>query len=112
MKAIDLASVFEKYPNNLKDVFDVVKKRHLDFLLPDVYKLLKAKNIRFSDMNEIIVESPFEIGDEAKQSIEKKLDLKIDKTKINKEMIAGFRVYTKDKILDASLDTLLKQIIK
>lgn len=112
MKASALASVFENYPNNTKDVLDIVKKRHLSFLLPDVYKFLKIKEVRLEGLDEIIVESPFEMSSQAQEGIEKRLGLKIDKTRVNKELIAGFKVYTRDKILDASIDTLLKQIIK
>ena len=112
MKAVALASVFEKYPNSVKEILGIAKKRHLDFLLPDVYKVLKNKSERMQNLDEVVIESPFEMSSEARESVEKRVGLKIAKTRINKEMIAGFKVYTRDKILDASLDTLLKQIIK
>jgi F0F1-type ATP synthase delta subunit len=112
MKAVALASVFERYPNSVKEILEIAKKRHLNFLLPDVYKVLKNKSERIQNLDEVVIESPFEMSPDARESVEKRVGLKIAKTRINKEMIAGFKVYTKDKILDASLDTLLKQIIK
>jgi F0F1-type ATP synthase delta subunit len=38
--------------------------------------------------------------------------LKIEKEEIEKEMIAGYKLYSKDKIVDASLNTLLKKFTK
>ena len=112
MKAIALASVFERYTNNTALVLDIVKKRNLSFLLPQTLKYLKKKIIFNEIQNQISVETPFELSSEAQKHIENRVGLQIEKVKINKGLIAGFKVYTKDKILDASLDTLLKQIIK
>lgn len=112
MKAAELAEVFIKYPNNTKQLLDIVKKKKLDFLLPKALEFLNKKRIFTETQDEVLLETPFETSDEARASIESKFGLKIQKQKVNKDMIAGFRVYTKNKILDASLDGLLKQIIK
>jgi len=112
MKATELAKVFEKFPNNQKEILEIVKKRKLEFLLPKVLQVLNKKATFSEQQNQIILETPFKTSSEAKKKVEEKLGLKIGVEKINKSLIAGFRVYTKDKILDATLDTLLKQIIK
>lgn len=112
MKASALANVFEKYPQSTKEILNIIKNKKLDYLLPSVFVLLKKKADIFILSEDVTIESPFELSSEAKKQVEMRVGEKITKERINKDMIAGFKVYTKNSIMDASLDNLLKQIIK
>ncbi len=112
MTSNSLSKVLEKYNANPEVLFAVIQKRNLSFLLPAALKLLKLKEEKEKFRNEVVLESAFEVSDENLKILEEKVGEKVEKKIINKNLVTGFKVYTRNRILDASLDTLLKQILQ
>lgn len=112
MNALQLAKVFIKYENNTKDIISIVKRYRLESLLPAVMVYLEKLSRQERDRNKVVVQSAFALNENSKLSIEQMIHAKIDHVQVNKKLIAGFKVYTKDHIVDASLDTLLAQFAR
>jgi F0F1-type ATP synthase delta subunit len=116
MNSLKLANLLIR--NSKKDTFkisdfiSVITKNKLEYLLPSI-KIKLAKIQREQDFrNEIKIQTPHPVSKEIKEKIENVYNLKIEKEEIEKEMIAGYKLYSKDKIVDASLNTLLKKFTK
>ena len=98
--------------SNLPILFDYIKKYKLEFLLPEILKNLEKHKNREIEINKNKLITPHKLSLENKESLESKYNLKIDEENLDKNIITGYKIYTRDKIIDASLDTLLKNFIK
>lgn len=96
---------------SVDNLFIYLKKYNLEFLLPDILKKIKKYNLRENKLNKVKVETPYKLDTQNKNSLEEKYNLKIEKEIINKDIITGYKLYTREKIIDASIDTLLKKLI-
>ncbi len=112
MNALDLAKVFIKYENNTREILSLVQRYKLESLLPAVIVYLEKLSTQESNRNMVVVESAFPLSENSKLSIEKMIKMKIDEQKVDSKLIAGFKIYTRDHIVDASLDTLLAPFAK
>lgn len=97
---------------NFEALFLYIKKFKLEFLLPNILKDLKKFEDREIKINKNTLITPHFLDQENKIKLQEKYNLKIDKELIDKKIITGYKLYTKEKIVDASLDTLLKNFIK
>jgi F0F1-type ATP synthase delta subunit len=112
MNALQLAKVFIQNENKTTEILSLVQRYKLESLLPAVSVYLKKLSSQESNRNRVIVQSAFALNENSKLSIEKLLDTKIDEVQVNGKLIAGFKAYTRDKIVDASLGTLLAPFAK
>lgn len=93
---------------SVADFLQVIKNNNLNYLLPSIHKFLeKIKRDETEKSTEKII-SPFELNKEVEKEIKDKYSLENSKQVIDKKIIAGFKIYTRNKIVDASLGTMLK----
>ena len=106
MKSADGASI------NIANFLSVIKKNNLEYLLPSINKVLSKikKDEESKDLEKII--SPFLLEDNTKKELEDKYKLTNTQQIIDKKIIAGFKIYTRNKIVDASIDTIFKNFTK
>ena len=97
---------------SIANFLSVIKKNNLEYLLPSINKVLSKmkKDGESKDLEKII--SPFLLEDTTKKELKDKYNLTNTEQIIDKKIIAGFKIYTKNKIVDASLDTILKNFNK
>lgn len=88
-----------------------VKKYNLQYLIPSVIDKLQKSNLRNIELNKIKLISPVNINEQNKKLIENKYGVEINEQIVDKRVIAGYKLYTKEKILDASLENLLKKLL-
>ncbi len=112
MNSLKLANLLISYKENSKGFFSVISKNKLEYLLPSIKIKLEKIQDQETFREKVKIETPHALGDEIKQKIENIYNIKIEKEEIKKDIIAGYRLYSKDKIVDASLNTLLKNLIK
>lgn len=93
-------------------LFSYLKKFKLEYLMSDVLTKLKKYNKREKENSKIILESPVQINNNTQSSLESKYNLKIEEFRTNQNLVAGYKLYSKDRIVDASIDTLLKNFTK
>lgn len=79
-------------------------------LLPNVLEILKRKSVRLSEEEKTKIFSKTDLDEKTVQNILNALGLGTSQKKIiiDKEMGAGVKVKTRNRLLDASLDTMLK----
>ncbi len=106
-----LAKLILDNQDNFAKVMQIVEKYKLEKLLPSTLNVIKKIKSREENRNQVKVESAVELNSQSLKSIESMINMKISKTNIDKSMIAGFRVHTRDKVIDASLVNMLKKII-
>ena len=103
-----LAKLILDNQDNFAKVMQIVEKYKLEKLLPSTLNVIKKIKSREENRNQVKVESAVELNSQSLKSIESMINMKIS---IDKSMIAGFRVHTRDKVIDASLVNMLKKII-
>jgi F0F1-type ATP synthase delta subunit len=88
----------------------IINVSELKSLLPKIKEILKRKNLKLEDYKQVKVYSKTELKDEALKEISKalKVDVNGGKIIIDKNMSAGVRVKSGDKLIDASLYTMLQ----
>ena len=97
---------------SIANFLQVIKNNNLNYLLPSIHKFLeKIKRDEAEKSIEKII-SPFELNKEVEKEIKDKYSLENSKQVIDKKIIAGFKIYTRNKIVDASLGTILKNFTK
>ncbi len=106
-----LAKLILDNQDNFQKVLEIVKKYKLEKLLPSTLSVVDKIQNREENRNKIKVESAVELDTNSKNEIEKLVNGKIDKLSIDKNLIAGFKVYTREKIIDASLANMLKKLV-
>jgi F0F1-type ATP synthase delta subunit len=106
-----LAKLIIDNQGNFQKVLEIVKKYKLEKLLPSTLSVIGKIQNREENRNKIKVESVVELDTNSKNEIEKLVNGKIDKLSIDKNLIAGFKVYTREKIVDASLANMLKKLV-
>ena len=90
----------------------IINVSELKNLLPKLAEILKRKNLKLQDYQQTKIYSKTELKDEALESIAKVLKVEVGggaKIIIDKNMSAGVRVKIGDKLIDASLYTMLQQ---
>ena len=90
----------------------IINVSELKNLLPKLAEILKRKNLKLQDYQETKIYSKTELKDEALAEIAKVLKVEVGggtKIIIDKNMSAGVRVKTGDKLIDASLYTMLQK---
>ena len=97
---------------NIAALGEYIKKYKLQFLLPEVLKELNKNINREAEINRTKIVSAHKLDKDNISSLENKYNIKIDNEEIQSELVTGYKLYTKDKIVDASLNTLLKNFIK
>lgn len=121
MNAKFLANLIINNPNNLEDIMILVKKYKLEALLPSIFSIIKKTIDQNKKQNSLKIETAFPLDEMAinkivsllkKEGVQVKTDTQFDEVIINKKLIAGFKVSSKDKIVDATLDTLLSPFYK
>jgi F0F1-type ATP synthase delta subunit len=90
----------------------VIKKNNLGYLLPSINKALSKIRKDEEEKNIEKIISPFLLEDTTEKELKEKYDLENTEQVIDKKMIAGFKIYTRNKIVDASLSTILKNFTK
>ncbi len=103
---------FLQKTSNIKFLFEYIKIYKLELLLPNVLNNLQKIINREVHLNKNRLVSPYPISKENKDRLESGHKIKIDEESIDKDIITGYKLYTKDKIIDASLETLLKNFTK
>ncbi|MDQ5957476.1 MAG: synthase delta subunit [Patescibacteria group bacterium] len=93
---------------SLQSIFDYAHKFDLDYLLPDVLSKIKRYNNREIKNSTVVLETSVNADEDTLKALENRYDLKIEKNQINKNIIAGYKIYSRDSIVDASIETLLK----
>lgn len=97
---------------DVNNIFNYLKKYNLEFLLSDVLQKLKKYNQRENRISKNIVITSHKINQDTKDFLQNKYNIELKEEKIDSGLIAGYKIYTRDTIIDASLNTLLKNFKK
>jgi len=111
MNARYLAKLILDNQDNFSKVMILVKKYKLEKLLPASLQIINKINNREENRNKVTVESAVELDQDSLHSIERLVNRKVEKVNINKNLVAGFKAYTREKIIDASLQNMLNKIV-
>lgn len=106
-----LAKLILDNQDNLAKVMEIVKKYKLEKLLPSTLSVIKKIQNREENRDKVKVSSAVELNAESLKSIESLVQRKIDNTEIDKSLVAGFKVFTREKIIDASLVNMLNKLV-
>lgn len=90
----------------------ILQVSELKNLQPKLIEILRRKNLKLQDYNQVKIYSKTELKDEALRAIAVKLNVDVGgdtKIIIDKNMSAGVKVKTGDKLIDASLYTMLEK---
>ena len=105
-----LVNYILKNEDNLNDLFKVLSKYNLNYLLiPILQKIQKLQN-RELHINSSKLVSARPLDSQTLEMLENKYNLKFAKQKIDQNIIAGYKLYTKDKMLDHSLQLILNRL--
>jgi F0F1-type ATP synthase delta subunit len=95
-------------------VMQILKKNELKNLLPKIIEILERKSLKETDykLTKIFVKT--ELSSEALQKIGENLniDTKGAKIIIDRNMSAGAKIKSRDRLIDASLETMLQKGIE
>lgn len=85
-------------------------KYNLTYLLPAIQKSSNKliQKEKFANENRLL--SPFILDEIVINKIEEKYKLKVDKREIKGEILAGYKLYTRDKVVDNTLSSIIKRI--
>ena len=108
-----LAQIILKKDVKVQNLIEVLSTYNLLSMLPlilkDVKQITKNKNLN----DTVLIESPFEVSDEAVAKIKRIVgnDLASHEVTINKNLLAGFKARFKGKLYDGSAERILKQLV-
>lgn len=88
-----------------------VKKYNLQYLIPAVIDKLRKSDLREKEMNKVKIVSPVKLSQSNKELVESKYNVQIGEEIIDNRLVAGYKLYTRENILDASLENLLKKLL-
>ncbi len=106
-----LAKLILDNQDGFAKVMEIVKKYKLEKLLPSTLRMIKKIQNREENRDKVRVSSAVELNAESLKSIESLIQRKIDNTEIDKSLVAGFKVFTREKIIDASLANMLNKLV-
>lgn len=98
--------------NGLVSFLKVIDKNKLNYILPNILESLKKIESKELEENKEIILSSYKLGKETRENIISKYKLTKPENIEDRNIITGFKIYTKDKIVDASLNTILKKFTK
>lgn len=100
----------KEYQFDIRVLNNVLSRYGLLSLLPKILiRLQKAQDIQKQKSNTTIL-SPFELNQDLEKQIQQIFQVNTTKTIISKDVLAGFKAYNADKILDMSLSSLIKKL--
>lgn len=108
-----LAHLITEKGATIDDVTESLRTYNLLSLLPSILKDVRHMNRGESMQNTILIETPFEMNDEALARIKRIVgnDLAPHQVTINKELLAGFKARFKGMVYDGSAERVLRQFI-
>jgi F0F1-type ATP synthase delta subunit len=112
MNIDQLSNLFLEKEKNMPELYSLVRKYKLEFLLPAVIKNLEKKNSMIKDRKRVVLEVPFDTTQAVISEIESKYKEKISDVKVKKDIIFGFKLKTQSKVIDSSLKALFNNFIK
>lgn len=97
---------------SVANFLEVIKSNNLNYLLPSINKYLEK--IKRDDAEKSVekIISPFQLETNTEKELKDKYKLENTIQVVDKKIVAGFKIYTRNKIVDASLDTILKNFTK
>jgi F0F1-type ATP synthase delta subunit len=93
---------------------DILKAKELSRLLPNILNTLKKKNEKKKDFEQTKIYSKTDLDKSVLEKLEKNLsiDIKSSKLIIDETMSAGVKIKAGDKLVDATLETMLENAIE
>lgn len=98
--------------NGLVNFLKVLDKNKLNYILPNILESLKKIESKEKIESQEIIISSYKLGKDTKERLAEKYELSSPENREDKSIITGFKIYTKNKIVDASLNTILKKFTK
>ncbi len=98
--------------DGLVNFLKVLDKNKLNYILPNILESLKKIDSKEKAENQEIIISSYALEKKTKDNLKEKYKLNNPENREDKSIITGFKIYTKDKIVDASLSTILKKFTK
>lgn len=118
MNATALATLIQNNAEHTDAVLSLIKKYKLESLVPSALEIIRKRQAREVKNNRTVVESAFPLDATTEANIVSMLgrqtgkSVRMDSVIVNNNLIAGFKAYTRDHIIDASLPTLLAPFYK
>lgn len=94
--------------NSLANFLKILDKNKLNYLLPNLLHSLEKIKIKDESENKEKIITAHTLSKEIRENISIKYKLNNPENIEDKNIITGFKIYTKTKIVDASLNTILK----
>jgi F0F1-type ATP synthase delta subunit len=95
---------------DIKVLVSVLQKYRVLSLLPIILKRLEKELLLQQQHNITTIQAPFALDETSKQKIQTIFNVDSIKEVISPNILAGFRAYNGDKILDLSLESIVKKI--
>lgn len=99
---------------SVDEVTETLRSYNLLGLLPSIEKAVRQISVRKSIGDTLMIESPFEVSDDAVQHIKQivgRPSVPYEIT-INKSILAGFKARISGTLYDGSAERIIKQFIK
>ncbi len=92
-------------------VMQILKQKELKSLTPNILNLLKKKDLKLEDYNATKIYSKTELKKEVLESLSLSLGIETKGAKIiiDESMSAGVRIKSRNRLLDATLSTMLQK---
>ncbi len=109
----NIANLIENLLENGKHdlVLGIFKRNEVTNLLPKILEILKRKSLKETDykLTKIFVQT--ELSEEALKKVSSAVNLDLSSAKIiiDRDMSAGAKIKTRDRMIDASLETMLQK---
>jgi F0F1-type ATP synthase delta subunit len=111
MNVDKLAKYLIANPDKVSSFLDLVHKYKIEMLLTSlrerIGKMIRSEELR----SETKLITARKIDNELKKKIEANYQTQIVNHEVDNELIAGFKMYTRDKFIDASFSNLIKSLV-
>ena len=109
----NIANLIQTLLDNDKDdlAMQILKASELKNLLPNIVEILKRKNLKLEDYKVTKIYSKTELKEETLKEIGKILNINTQGAKIiiDTQMSAGVKVKSQDRLIDATLSSMLQK---